>query len=253
MATVPTLAVSHAVFPAIATSPMMLPVATMAPQIVPPAPTSQNVLPMFHTTAKAPLISIPLTSNSQTFNSDTSGSQGTLITGNAFYQKPSGALSGDPNKDPERKKRDREIDAKRKGVFLIDSEAFKTAKSRTRGNMRCGVERFEIGTDLNFKDWINQMESYFTIGQVPADAFVGCMLMKIVPKHLNKIKRYQTLDYLAFLAKLVKVFEDPDMATAHLTALSNFSQTIEESISEYMLRARLLALKGHPDLDHLLR
>ena len=73
--------------------------------------------------------------------------------------------------------------------------------------MRCEVERFERGTDLNINDWINQMETYFTISQVPADAFVGCMLMKIVPKHLNEIKRYQTLDYLAFREKLVEVFE----------------------------------------------
>ena len=51
----------------------------------------------------------------------------------------------------------------------------------------------------------------------------------------------------------MEVFEEPDMATAHLTALSILSQTREESISEYMLRARLLILKAHLDLDHLLR
>ena len=77
-----------------------------------------------------------------------------MINGNAFYQRLSEAPHGDPNEDPERKKRDKEIDAKRKGVFLIDSEAFKAAKSRTRINMRCEVERFERGTDLNIKDWI---------------------------------------------------------------------------------------------------
>ena len=43
MASVPTLAVSHAVFLAIATSPIMLPVKSMAPNIVPPAQMSQTV------------------------------------------------------------------------------------------------------------------------------------------------------------------------------------------------------------------
>ena len=116
--------------------------------------------------------------------------------------------------------------------------------------MRCEIERFERGTVLNIKDWINQMENYFTIGQVPPEAFVGFMLMKIVPKHLNEIKEYQNLDYLWFREKLVEVFEDPDLANAHLNALSNVLQNRDESISDYMHRVRLLVLKAHPDLSH---
>ena len=46
--------------------------------------------------------------------------------------------------------------------------------------MKREVERFERGTDLTIKDWINQMETYLTIGQVPPEAYVGFMLMKIV-------------------------------------------------------------------------
>ena len=80
------------------------------------------------------------------------------------------------------------------------------------------------------------MESYFTIGQVPLEAFVGFMLMKIVSKHLNEIKEYQNLDYLAFRKKLLEVFEEPDMATAYLNALSTVTQDREETISEYMHR-----------------
>ena len=38
--------------------------------------------------------------------------------------------------------------------------------------------------------------------------------MKIIPRHLNKIKQYQSLDYLGFQEKLVEVFEEPDFATA---------------------------------------
>ena len=81
---------------------------------------------------------------------------------------------------------------------MIDSTALKAAKGRTRGSIKCEVERFERGTDLTIKDWINQMETYFTIGQVPPEAFVGFMLMKIIPCHLNEIKQYQSLDYLGF-------------------------------------------------------
>ena len=61
---------------------------------------------------------------------------------------------------------------------------------RTQESMKCEVERFERGTEFTIKDWINQMETYFTIGQVPPEAFVGLMLMKIVPCHLNEIKQY---------------------------------------------------------------
>ena len=52
---------------------------------------------MFYPAANAPRTSIQLTSNSQAFNSDISGNQGTMINGNAFYQKSSGAPHGDPN------------------------------------------------------------------------------------------------------------------------------------------------------------
>ena len=96
----------------------------------------------------------------------------------------------DPDPDPEKKKRDKAIDAKRKGRFIIDSESLTAAKGRLRGNMKCEVERYERGTDLTIEVWINQIETYFTVGQVPPEAFVGFMLMKIVPKHLNEIKEY---------------------------------------------------------------
>ncbi len=40
------------------------------------------------------------------------------------------------------------------------------------------------------EDWINQMETYFTVGQVPPEAFVKFILIKIVSKQLNEIKEY---------------------------------------------------------------
>ena len=167
-----------------------------------------------------------------------------------------GAPSPDPDPggdDPDKKKRHKEIDSKRKGEFQIDSESLKAAKSRPRGNMKCEVERFERGTDLTIKDWINQMETYFTVGQVPPEAFVGFMLMKIVPRHLNEIKHYQNLDYLEFREKLIEIFQEPDMATAYLNALSSVAQERDESISDFMHRVRLLVLKAHPNLDHTSR
>ena len=85
--------------------------------------------------------------------------------------------------------------------------------------MRCKVERFERDTELNIKDWINQMETYFMIVQVPPEAFVEFILMKIVLKHLNKKKQFQTLYYLEFCEKLVTLFEEPDMANVYLYTL----------------------------------
>ena len=163
--------------------------------------------------------------------------------------KGGGPPDGDGDGDPEKKKRDKEIDSKRKGEFTIDSEYIKQSKSRPRGNMKCEVERFERGTDLTIKDWINQMETYFTIGQIPPDTFVGFMMTKIVPRHLTEIKRFKDLDYLQFREKLVEVFEEPDLATVYLNALGNVAQERDESISDYMHRVRLLVLKAHPDLD----
>ena len=159
----------------------------------------------------------------------------------------------DPDPDPEKKERDKAIDAKRRGRFLIDSESLRAAKDRLRGNMKCKVERYQRGTDLTIKDWINQMETYFTVGQVTPEAFVSFMLMEIVPKHLNEIKEYQNLDYLAFLKKLLEVFEEPDMATAYLNALATVTQDGEETISNYMHRVQFLVHKAHPNLEHSAR
>ena len=68
-------------------------------------------------------------------------------------------LDPDPDLDPEKKKRNKAIDAKRKGRFLDDSESLKAAKGRRRGNMKCEVERYERRTDLTIEDWINQMKT----------------------------------------------------------------------------------------------
>ena len=97
------------------------------------------------------------------------------------------------------------------------------------------------------------METYFRIGQVPPDAFVGFMLTKIMPKHLPEINRFGKLDYLDFREKLIEVFEEPDMATAYLNSLTNAYQERDETISDFMYRVRLLVLKAHPKLDHASR
>ena len=89
--------------------------------------------------------------------------------------------SGNPNDDADKRKKERETDVKWKGIFMIDSEMLRTAKARPCRNMKCDVDKFERGTDLMIKDWINQMETYFTVCQVPAEAFIGSMLMKIAP------------------------------------------------------------------------
>ena len=47
--------------------------------------------------------------------------------------------------------------------------------------------------------------------------------------------------------------EEPDLTTAYLNALASLSQKRDESISEYMHRARLLVLIAHPDLAHTFR
>ena len=164
--------------------------------------------------------------------------------------QPPGGPTGDPDDDPDKKKRDNEIDLKRQRQFLIDSAALKSTKGRSRGDMKCEVERFERGTDLTITDWVDQMETYYTIGQVPPEAFVGFMIMKIVPRQLNETKQCQSLEYLAFRKKLVEGFDKPDLATAYLNALASPSKTRDKSNSDYMHRARLLVLKAHLNLAH---
>ena len=88
-------------------------------------PTSYQSFPPFY---------LPGVSSEDAFSSKTpsGGTQG----GGA---QPPGGPPGDPDDDPDNKKRDREIDHKRNGQFLIDSIAFRSAKGRSRGNMKCEV------------------------------------------------------------------------------------------------------------------
>ena len=96
------------------------------------------------------------------------------------------------------------------------------------------------------------METYFTIKQVSLKAFVGFMLMKILPRHLNEIKQYQLLDYLAFREKQIEVFEKLDLATAYLNAIASLSQTRDKFISDYMHPQGSLYLRLTPILRTLL-
>ena len=73
-------------------------------------------------------------------------------------------------------------------------------------------------------------------------------MMKIAPQHLNEIKQYKHLDYLAFREKLIEIFKEPDLATAHLNELASISQHRDESVSNFMRRVRTLVGKAHPDL-----
>ena len=123
------------------------------------APTSQAPPAATHPTPPSNLAEV-LGGNCPSSSSGSTGSKG----GPAL---PPGEPSDDSDEDPNKKKRDKDIDNKRKGDFLIDSTALNAAKCRTQGSIKCEVERFERGTDLTIKDWINKMETYFTFGQVP--------------------------------------------------------------------------------------
>ena len=83
------------------------------------------------------------------------------------------------------------------------------------------------------------METYFIVGQVPPEAFMGFMLMTIVPKHLNEIKEFQNFDYLAFREQLLEVLEKPYLATAYLNALATVTHNREETLRVHVPRSTL--------------
>ena len=116
--------------------------------------------------------------------------------------------------------------------------------------MRCEVEKFARGTDVNIVEWIVQMETFFGISSLKPDAYVGFMLQKIAHPYFKEVVVYKDLEYLDFREKLVEVFAEPDMATAWLHELKKAEQKYGETIGEFMNRLRLLVLRAHPDLSH---
>lgn len=93
--------------------------------------------------------------------------------------------ANDLGEDLTQTKRDMEIDAKRKGEFTIDSAYVKSGRGRRQHNLKCEVKHFERGTDIGIKDSIDQIETYFQIGQVSSETFVPFLMIKIAPQHFN--------------------------------------------------------------------
>ena len=110
----------------------------------------------------------------------------------------------DSDGDPEKKKQNKAIEAKRKRQFLIEIKFLKASNGRLRGTMKCELKQYERGTDLTIVEWINQIKTHYTISQILAEAFVKCMLMKIVLKRLSEIKEYQNLDFIYFWINCLK-------------------------------------------------
>ena len=71
-----------------------------------------------------------------------------------------------------------------------------------------------------------------------------------MPRHLNEIKQHRKVEHLQIREKLIKIFEDPDLATAHLSALAPIQQSRDEPIADFMHLLRLLVLNSHPTLDY---
>ena len=105
------------------------------------------------------LLQAPPTGQSAIPRSDTIGGVAPVVgTGSSGFKQsglpPGGlGLSDDPVEgDSDKCKREKDINAKRNGVFIIDSAVFCAAYGRSRESMKCEVERFERGTNLIITD-----------------------------------------------------------------------------------------------------
>ena len=163
----------------------------------------------------------------------------------------SGSESESDSDDEEEKLHKAEIDAKRKGVFVMTSERLRKAKkNKSRNNMRCEVEKFTRESEINVIEWIVQMETYFGISSLKPRDYVGFMLQKIAQPYFKEMSPFKDLAYFDFREKLIEVFGEPDMATARIHELRRAEQQYGEPISEYMNRLRLLVMRAHPELSH---
>ena len=75
---------------------------------------------------------------------------------------------------------------------MITSEKLRKAKkNKSRNNMRCEVEKFARGTDVNIVEWIVQMETFFGISSLKPDAYVGYMMQRILHPYFKEVSRTQ--------------------------------------------------------------
>ena len=112
------------------------------------------------------------------------------------------------------------------------------------------MEKFALGTEVNIKEWIVRMKSYFNTSNFRPKANVGFVLQKVAHPYFKEAVVYKNIRYLYFRTKLIELFGEPDMATARLLELSKSCQDVGESIGDYMNRMRLLVMQAHPDLNY---
>ena len=108
-----------------------------------------------------------------------------------------------------KKRHDREIDIKRKDDFTITCKSIRKArKCKKRFNMRFEVETFARCTEVNIKEWIVQMESYFDTSNFRPKAYVKFILQKIAHLYFMKAVVYIIMHYFDFRKKLIECSEN---------------------------------------------
>ncbi|MCP6769609.1 hypothetical protein NL529_32655, partial [Klebsiella pneumoniae] len=73
---------------------------------------------------------------------------------------------------------------------------------------------------------------------------------RISGTHFDEVKPFLSLGNCALRDKLVHIFNEPNTVQSSLQELGRVVQDREETISAYMNRLRVLAVKAYPDLTH---
>ena len=74
----------------------------------------------------------------------------------------------------------------------------KQRKTNCGYNMRCEVEKFVRGSEINVIEWIVQMETYFGISSLKPRDYFRFMLQKIAQPYFKEISPFKDLTYSIF-------------------------------------------------------
>ena len=112
----------------------------------------------------------------------------------------------------------------------------------------CKVEKFKRGGDTTIQNWFFQMEYYFLSFEIPPERRVSCCMTMFYGAHFEEVEPYRNLDYAAFKAAVIELYQKPVLTQYKQQQLIDIHQGERETPEQFMVRVRNLTQEAYPNL-----
>ena len=115
-----------------------------------------------------------------------------------------------------------------------------------RGLPPCTVPIFKRGGEIPIDLFFFTLEVYFAATYIPENFLVPIAMSRFDASHHIELQPLIGLSFDEFRTAARRMFKDPDLSAASMSALYNAYQTKDETLVDYLERVRTLARKAFP-------